>query len=89
MKKLYRSTSDKMIGGVLGGFADYISADITVVRLVYVLITLLAPLPLVVFYIIAWIVVPKTKEPITQKPSDQEKEPENKDPKDESSSVEN
>lgn len=34
-KKLYRSSTDKMICGVLAGFAEYIDVDPTIVRLVY------------------------------------------------------
>ena len=40
-KKLYKSSSDKMLAGVLGGFAEYIGVDSTLVRLVYVLIVVL------------------------------------------------
>ena len=39
MKKLYRS-KDAMIGGVCAGIADYFSIDKTVVRVGYMLITL-------------------------------------------------
>ena len=37
-KKLYKSRTDRMISGVCGGFADYINADPTVVRALFVLI---------------------------------------------------
>jgi phage shock protein C len=57
-KKLYRSR-DKMIGGVLAGFAEYIYADKTIVRLIYVLISIFsAGFPGLLMYIIAWIIVP-------------------------------
>ncbi len=39
MKKLYRS-KDAMVGGVCAGIADYFSIDKTVVRVGYMLITL-------------------------------------------------
>lgn len=39
-KKLYRSSTDKMICGVLAGFAEYIDVDPTIVRLVYTALTL-------------------------------------------------
>jgi phage shock protein C len=58
MKKLTRSQTDNVIGGVLGGFAEYITVDPTVVRLGYVLITLFSCFAGVLFYIIAWIIIP-------------------------------
>ena len=50
-KKLYKSNSDKMLAGVLGGFAEYIGVDSTLVRLVYVLIAMFsAGFPGILFY---------------------------------------
>jgi phage shock protein C len=58
-KKLYR-TEPRILGGVLAGFAEYIYADKTIVRLVYVLVSLLsAGFPGLLVYIIAWIVIPE------------------------------
>lgn len=57
-KKLYRS-DDRILGGVLAGFAEYIYADKTVVRLVYAIVSILsAGFPGLLIYIIAWIVIP-------------------------------
>jgi phage shock protein C len=57
-KKLYRSR-DRVIGGVLAGFAEYINADKMMIRLIYVLISLFsAGFPGLLVYIIFWIVVP-------------------------------
>ena len=36
-KKLYRSRTDRMIGGVCGGMAKYFGIDPTVIRLAFVL----------------------------------------------------
>jgi phage shock protein C len=58
MKKLYRSSTDKFIGGVLGGFSEYVAIDPTVIRLGYVLFTIIFPVA-IIFYLIAWIVIPK------------------------------
>jgi phage shock protein C len=63
-KKLYRSVSQKMLAGVCGGLAEYFDIDVSIVRLLTVggaLIT--AVLPLVFFYIVAWIVVPQAPRP--------------------------
>jgi phage shock protein C len=56
-KKLYRSNHDKMLGGVCGGLGDYLGIDTTLVRLGFVLLTLLAGHGILV-YLIMWIVVP-------------------------------
>jgi phage shock protein C len=59
-KKLYRSYSQKMLGGVCGGLADYLDIDVSIVRLLWVGLSLVtAVLPMTFFYIIAWIVVPQ------------------------------
>lgn len=58
-KKLYKSSRDKMLAGVLGGFAEYIGVDSTLVRLVYVLIAMFsAGFPGILFYIICALVIP-------------------------------
>ena len=58
-KKLYKSSSDKMLAGVLGGFAEYIGVDSTLVRLVYVLIAMFSEgFPGILFYIICALVIP-------------------------------
>lgn len=59
-KKLYRSGSQKMLGGVCGGLAEYFDIDVSIVRLLLVgsaFVT--AFLPMTFFYIVAWIVVPQ------------------------------
>ena len=58
-KRLYRSR-DRILGGVLAGFSEYIYADKTVVRLVYALVSIFsAGFPGLVIYIVAWIVIPE------------------------------
>ncbi|MDD2282479.1 MAG: PspC domain-containing protein [Eubacteriales bacterium] len=58
-KKLYRSRSDSMISGVCGGLAEYFGLDPTVVRLLYVLLSLFsACFPGLLFYIIAMLIIP-------------------------------
>jgi phage shock protein C len=58
-KKLTRSEEHKMIGGVCAGFGEYFDIDYTLVRLIFVALGLLtAVFPMLIFYIIAWIVIP-------------------------------
>ncbi|CUH93311.1 PspC domain-containing protein [Herbinix luporum] len=55
-KKLYRSSTNKMICGVCQGVAEYINIDPTVVRLLWALVGLSGVG--IVFYFIAAIIMP-------------------------------
>jgi len=58
-KKLYRSLNRKILGGVCGGLANYFDLDVSLVRLIFVGIALItALLPMLIFYLIAWIIIP-------------------------------
>jgi phage shock protein PspC (stress-responsive transcriptional regulator) len=61
-KKLTRSTSDKMIGGVCGGLAEYLGVDATIVRGVWVVLSIYpgAIIGGALAYAIAWAVVPRS-----------------------------
>ena len=61
-KKLTRSRSNKIVGGVCGGVAQYLNMDVTLVRILTVLISLFTGVP-VVLYIIALFVIPEEDEP--------------------------
>lgn len=56
--KLYRSQNDKWIAGVCGGLAEFFGLDVSLVRLLAVLLALLGGHGILV-YLILWIVVPK------------------------------
>jgi phage shock protein C len=58
VKKLYRSTNDRMIGGVCGGLGEYLGIDPTVIRLIYVIIALTGGAG-VLIYLIMLLVVPE------------------------------
>lgn len=57
-KRLYRSGKDKILGGVAGGMAEYFNIDPVIMRLLWVLFILLFGAG-ILFYIIAWIIIPK------------------------------
>jgi phage shock protein C len=61
-KKLRRSTSQKMVAGVCGGLAEYFGMDPMIMRLLFVVVTLLTGFPLLV-YIAMWIIVPEDTAP--------------------------
>ncbi len=60
MKKLYRSKTEKQIAGVCGGIAVYFNIDPTVVRIIFVLVSLFsASIPGLLIYIICALVIPE------------------------------
>ncbi len=60
IKRLYRSNRNYMLGGVCGGLAEYLGVDPTLVRIVYVLISVVsAAFPGILIYLIAWLVIPR------------------------------
>ncbi len=57
---LQRSANDVMIGGVCGGLAEWLGWDPTLVRILYVVVSVLsAAFPGLLVYIILWIVMPQ------------------------------
>ncbi len=64
--RLMRSSTDVKIAGVCAGVAEYFGWDPTVVRILWVLLTLM-PVPVfpgLVGYIIAWVVMPVAPRPL-------------------------
>ena len=56
-KRLYKSATDKKIAGVCGGIAEYFNVDSTLIRLAWVVFSLLGGSGLLA-YIIAAIIMP-------------------------------
>jgi phage shock protein C len=56
-KRLQRSRTERMIGGVCGGLAKYFNVDPTIIRVIWVAITLLGGAG-VIAYLILWVVMP-------------------------------
>ena len=57
-KKLYKSSTDKKLAGVCGGIAEYFGIDSTLVRLGWVVFSLLGGSGLLA-YILAAIIIPR------------------------------
>ena len=57
---LVRSRADRRIAGICGGLADYFEVDPTLVRLSWVVVSVLAGMVVfgIVAYLIAWFVIP-------------------------------
>lgn len=57
---LQRSRRHCMIAGVCGGLAEWLGWDPTVVRVLYVLVSVLsAAFPGILMYLLLWIIMPK------------------------------
>lgn len=57
-KRLYRSRSDRMLGGVCGGLGDYLGIDPTFVRIFFFLLVFGAGMGFWI-YILLWILIPE------------------------------
>ncbi len=62
--RLRRSREHRVLGGVIGGFAEYFDRDPGLMRLLYVLISIVsAAFPGIFVYLILWAVIPAAEEP--------------------------
>ena len=61
-KKLYRSKENRFVAGVLGGLGEYAQVDPTLLRLLWLLLTVFSGfVPGIVAYIFAIVVIPEEK----------------------------
>jgi phage shock protein PspC (stress-responsive transcriptional regulator) len=58
-RRLYRSRTDTVLGGVAGGVAEYLDADPSIVRIIWAILGIVTGGIFVVLYIVMWIVVPE------------------------------
>lgn len=62
-KKLYRSRTKRTLSGVCGGLEDYFEIDVTIIRLLWVVISFMSGgFPGIIAYVIAVFIIPE--EPI-------------------------
>ncbi len=57
-RRLLRRRDDRMVGGVCAGLADYAGVDVTLVRVLTVLATVLGFCAVLIAYLVAWVLVP-------------------------------
>ncbi len=59
MKKFYRSTTNSRLAGICGGLAEMMELDPSLVRLGFVFLALVTGIfPLLVTYVVGWIIIP-------------------------------
>lgn len=61
-KRLYKSRTDRSVSGVCGGLADYFNVDSTLVRVLFVLFTLMGGPGLIVYIVLALVMPEEPQE---------------------------
>lgn len=60
MKRLYRSKTNVIWKGILGGIGEYYDIDPAIIRLIFLALLLItAVVPMVIFYLLAILIVPE------------------------------
>lgn len=59
MRKLTRSTTNKILSGVLGGISEFFNIDVTLIRILYIFLVFTSSSSFILAYIIASIIIPK------------------------------
>lgn len=67
-KKLTRREDDKMVFGVAAGLADYVGIDVTVMRLILIILAMVTDGFALVLYLILAVVMPKLSVPTQKEP---------------------
>ena len=64
-KRLTRSATDRKIAGVCAGLADYVNVDPTIVRVVWIVLTVVPGVIVlgIAAYLVAWFIMPGTPVP--------------------------
>jgi phage shock protein C len=58
-RRLFRSRTDSVLGGVAGGVAEYLDVDPSIVRIVWAVLAIVTGGIFFLLYIVMWIVVPE------------------------------
>ena len=61
VKRLYRSRSDRWIFGVCGGFGEYFNLDPILIRVLFVIFTLVFGSGILI-YLLMWLIIPQEPE---------------------------
>ena len=64
VKKLSRPREGTMVAGVCVGVARYLEIDVTLIRILWILITVFPPIPGIVAYFVCWILMPRDPEAV-------------------------
>jgi phage shock protein C len=70
-KRLYRSRSNRMLGGVCAGLGEYLNIDATVIRILFVVLAFAYGASFIV-YLIMWVLMPEAPQSAVETPPSQE-----------------
>jgi phage shock protein C len=59
MRQLFRSKKERLLGGVCAGLGEHLDVDPTVIRLIWVVVSVLSIGTGIIIYILAWIIIPE------------------------------
>ncbi|WP_121614748.1 PspC domain-containing protein [Virgibacillus halodenitrificans] len=62
MKKLYRSSNQRMVAGILGSIAEYFNVDVTILRLIFIILLFFSAFTFAFVYLIAIFIIPNERE---------------------------
>lgn len=63
MKRLYRSKKNRMIAGICGGIGEYFDIDPTLVRVIYIIVSVFSiAFPGILVYLILWVIIPHSNK---------------------------
>ncbi len=60
-KRLFRDPDQAMIGGVAAGFAHYLGIDVTLMRILFLILLFVTQGSFLLIYLLLWIIIPKAK----------------------------
>lgn len=60
-RRLYRNPDDKLLGGVISGMAAYLGWDVTLLRLLLLVVLICGVGILIPVYIVCWLVIPEAR----------------------------
>jgi phage shock protein C len=63
---LSRPREGRKIAGVCAGVARYFDIDVTLVRVLWILLVIFPPVPGILVYVVCWIVMPVDPAPVRQ-----------------------
>ena len=74
IKRIYRSRTETQVAGICGGLGSYMNVDPVLIRLILLAVTIATGVvPGVLFYLVAWLVIPQEPlpAPVQQQPAEQ------------------
>lgn len=60
-RRLYRNPDDKILGGVISGMAAYLGWDVTLLRLIVLVVLICGVGTLIPVYLVCWLIIPEAR----------------------------